>query len=166
MPLVYDQSRCCAELSAKNKLRALLHQGFRPADDFNVPLFNTRKGSDVTVDEHVDNTNTDGDGTLPPETTLPVDESSPLGKAAVILNKRNGVVHRRHNEFAGTSQCPHVKDASLPHYETFLEDTSKLREYRRCLICFGGRSMEAPENQASAETEDVVNLEEKQYKSE
>ena len=34
MPLVYDQSRCCAELVAKDKIRKALRAGFAPGVSF------------------------------------------------------------------------------------------------------------------------------------
>ena len=37
MPLVYDQSRCCAELVAKDKIRKALRAGFAPGASFELP---------------------------------------------------------------------------------------------------------------------------------
>ena len=126
MPIRYDQSRCCAELAAKQRLWQRLRDGLRPGDDYELPS--------VVEDakQLKDNAESAKRKREVCQTTKP---SQPLlaGRVPrcvkVVINHKTGVMHN-------DPPCNHVRNPSLSHYETATEEQTNLHLYQRCERCF------------------------------
>ena len=127
MPVRYDQSRCCAELAAKQTLWEKLATGFVPGHDFELPAL------DADKQDLVSRANAAKSASLLeqdiPTKRKPKAALSSTEELPVIINHRTAVVHR-------DPPCQNVKDPSLHHYERTIEKEENMHLYVKCVRCF------------------------------
>ena len=128
MPIRYDQSRCCAEFAAKERVWQKLRDGLRPGGDYELP----------TVDEAAAELRAGAKSAkqrAAPQAPDPHPEVVPAIR--VLINHKTGMLHR-------DPPCKQVRDPTLSHYEQATEDRSNLHLYQRCDRCFRTGTVERP----------------------
>ena len=127
MPVRYDQSRCCAELAAKQILWEKLAAGFVPGRDFELPAL------DADKQELVSRANAAKSASLLEQSISAKAMSKAVPSSTeelpVIINHRTAVVHR-------DPPYQNVKDPSLHHYERIIEKEENMHLYVKCIRCF------------------------------
>ncbi|CAK0841615.1 unnamed protein product, partial [Prorocentrum cordatum] len=119
MPIRYDQSRCCAELAAKERER----QKLRPCGDYELPMVD-EVATELRARAHAakQRAAAHAPGALAPQPP----EQPPV---RVLINHKTGMLHK-------DPPCKQVRDPTLPRYEQAAEDQSNLHLYPRCDRCF------------------------------
>jgi hypothetical protein len=154
MPLTYDQSRCCGELLAKNKIQVLISKGFTPVHAFEVPTF--ENGEDIKkARQKAEKAAHDDDGwevvartedeDAPQEAEKDQEEGEAHdqdGRIGVIYNHKSGTLHRTVDTLSRETRCTYVRGENLAgHFEYKVMDPSEVRGYVRCPQCWKGNDL-------------------------
>ena len=136
MPVRYDQSRCCTELLAKQKVWDLLSAGFSPVQDFEVPALPDISEQARELEAQAA-TRSAVRKTKRMKTVTSIDDNA----IAVLINNRSKVLHRvRPNSECRQTICSYVRSPYEEHYELTTESAECLHLYIRCVGCWSSNA--------------------------